>query len=1285
MRKQVWALYGLVLMTLIVIAFTIWAPITKGWVKQVIAEQLSTYLETPVKFTDVHFGFLPPSIEFQEIEFHKQNNPLEHVYAGRIKLTLGLSPSISGRVRIKNIEIDQPILKFNFSNIKFDNKEKKEKKKFRLPTLRDLLKVQIDQIQISKTALSMEFPGKYFVEMDSETAGYRRDKKNEFWSWKGEAVARKGKSAKKIERMEITAKRSGQKIDIQHMMIKGEQNLIMVEGQAYPEANLEVKIAGYTSDLLEVLDDMDLIKQKVDLTGNYRLESKLIGPWDDLNQDGKLELKSINFGGRKFDRLFAGFQVRKNQLKNIEGSLEVNTTKVEFGLSGIEQNNRAQFTVKGTNVNYGDVQRSIDPTVEPILRSLLNVEAKGTIQAKPFQADGNYQVRGQQMVFDFPPILTPYLPLELKQIEAEGVMKWNAIDGCKLEGPIRTAGMNGTYKFLFPEPAVVDGTWDFNISQFGSLFTKDYPVVGKGKINGGLKANHGELKANFLLDIKDLQYAKHEKSSLTGDLIFTDKGTHISKIQIQPNNKRGIANFDGEFGHGEEGYTTLQGKAENFNLSWISALASRRFPFVAGIQGRGTTSVSMKGPNENVIGTVLLTSDNLDWKGEHLDSVDAKLRVTEAGLDIEELKLVAEEFKVGAQGKIVNDQYQNFAVSMNKVPVSLLGLPSWISQHVNRVDGGLNLNGPLDDPQILVTGQMYQPNADATVLSNAGTFSAKGTAKKMDYEIDAFEKKFRSKGIVQFGDHIFIDATGEMEKFNILPQTNSFITGKWNFAGDVEQLKTWNGLFSVSAVEIRNNKFIYKSKTPFELTAQNGVFNLTPFKLGEKDSDVLIKGHTDAEENLYFTMKGKMPIALLTLLPLKLTRAEGLADVDIAYTGKLRNPVLNGKFHAVNAYVQDQLFPHAIEDLELIADIEQNRVKARTIKGRMADGVLEGRGDLFLPTANSEMKIFLTGSIDQAWLRFPEWLPVLVSGNFILDGPLAKPLLKGDFTILEGTYKDEWDWKKQVLTIGRNARTARIYRKEDEGLQYDLSFRSDNGKFILRNQVASATMKGDLRIMGTNENVGMLGQIEILEGEVVFLDRKFRLLPGVVNFTNPTGINMGFDLNATTNIDNVDIYLDIRTEQDEIRAYLSSNPVKDETTIIALLTLGVELNDLAVAQSADQGMSLSILPSVLSGPVQSRVETGLRKIKLIDTFQFIPYFSENTKTTSMRLLVAKQLFSKVRLSYSTDLFDTGLDNTFALEQLLNNNVKLMGSVRDNRMEAEQDYDLGFDVEFRFDF
>jgi hypothetical protein len=202
----------MIILALVVSTMIIWAPFAKTWIRQTIAAQMAKYLEAPVTFSNIDVGFFPPSVEIQNFQMTKKSSPLQYVSAGRVRVSMALSPSISGRIRIKNIEIEEPTLKFNFANFKFDRgEEKKEKEKFRLPTLRDILKVQVDQIQISKTALSFEFPGKYFVEMDSDTASYRREKRVEYWSWNGKATARKGDAVQMLDNVLIMAKRSGQK------------------------------------------------------------------------------------------------------------------------------------------------------------------------------------------------------------------------------------------------------------------------------------------------------------------------------------------------------------------------------------------------------------------------------------------------------------------------------------------------------------------------------------------------------------------------------------------------------------------------------------------------------------------------------------------------------------------------------------------------------------------------------------------------------------------------------------------------------------------------------------------------------------------------------------------------------------------------------------------------------------------------------------------------------------------------------------------------------------------
>jgi hypothetical protein len=1279
----------LVLVTLATIALMIWGPVTESKVKQMITDQISKALETPVSFTSIGLDIFPPAVEFRDFQFQKDNSPLQSVYAEKIKLTVGLSPSLTGKVRIKNVAIEKPKLKFKFSDMKFEKKQK-SKSKFRLPTLRDLVKIQIDQIQVAETALQFEFPGKYFVEIDSGTAGFRRTRGVEYWTWTGTALARKGQSTKKIEKVEILVERKKQEINIQHFFISGEQNAIAMKGKAYPEADLQININGAAKDLLQTMSDMNLMRGKPFLSGDYAVDAQMKGPWDNLNNRGKVTFNNIDLEGRKFKQVQTNFEVVKNQLRKLDGEIFIDDSKLHFDVTNIEQNNKAQYFVMGENVNYDIVQKAIDPTTKSIINARLNVRAQGTIQVKPFLMQGTHQIQSSSMKFLLPDILLPYLPLHLKSVDAQGSLTWNMEDGAQLEGPISSAGMNGKYQFKFPSPRIVQSTWEFGVNKFGEMFDKDYPIRGVGKITGGLNAKEGEMKALFAMDIKDVQYHGSEKASLTGDLIFTNTGTEISNVKIDTNNKKATAKFYGHFMHDPLAENTVEGECKNFDLAWISKLASRKYSFVDGIEGRGDAKVSLRGATAKLEGTVTLDSANVDWKSEKINQLNAKLHIDPAGVDFQNLNINSPTFQINGKGAIRDDEYRGFNVKANKAPISFLGFPAWFSHYMSRVNGTLNLNGPIDNPEVKLNGEMFLVDPETALSKNVGTFKAEGPAAKLAYQIDAYDKKFLSDGTVSLGDTVSIAASGKMNKFGLfsfINETQSAVTGKWEFAGQLDQLKTWNGNVSVDAFELRSNKLTYRNKSPFDMTIANGIFHLTPFSLGDREANVQVAGKSDVDENLNLTVKGKIPLSVFTLLPLKINRADGMAHADLKWSGKLRSPVLNGTVSVRNAYLQNQLFPHAIEDLELQADIEQNRVKMKYFKGRMSEGVVEGRGDLFLAAKSSDMRIFLSGTVDHSWLHFPEWLPALISGNFTLEGNVNKPFLKGNFTVLEGVYKDEWDWKKQILTIGKAARTTRIYRKEEETMQFDLSFVSNNGKFLLRNDIATAQMRGEMRLLGSNSSFGLLGQIEILGGEMIFLERKFTLSPGVVNFTNPNEFMMAFDLNASTRIENTntDIFLDIRTEQNQIRAYLSSNPVKEETAIIALLTFGADLDDLAVTSGAEQGVSLSLIPSVLSGPVQSRLQTGLKKIKLIDSFQFVPYFSEDTKTTGLRLQVAKKLFTKSRLTYSTDLFDAGNENIFAVEQTMNRNITVQGSVRDNRAEANEDYDLGVDVEFRFDF
>ena len=456
---------------------------------------------------------------------------------------MGISPSISGRVRIKKVDVIKPELKFNFSKFKFEKGKKAEKKTFRIPTFSDFLKVQIDEIQVSNTSLQVELPGNYFLEINSDNAGYSREKGTEFWTWNGQGQLQKGKRIKKLERVSIVAKRTGQNVEVVHFALQGEKNSIQITGQAYPEANLLINGLGESHDLFTALRDMELINFNSSVAGTYHIQTRLNGPWDNLKEDGICVLENIVIENRKFDQARIQFQAEKNLLKKAVGEVTLKGSKVDFELSNFKQNQTAHYKVHAEKIKYGVVQESIDPTTTSTLNSFLNISTEGELNIKPFSMQGTYHIDTPSITFDFPPILVPYLPLELKQIAIDGHLNWTQANGAIVDGNLVASGLSGPYKISFPEKGVVLGGWDFNVTQFGDIFTKDYPAIGKGKIKGNVRVAGGSLFAIFSPDIHDLQYNGHEKSNLTGDIIFTNFGTELSNMQINTQSKKSFAKF----------------------------------------------------------------------------------------------------------------------------------------------------------------------------------------------------------------------------------------------------------------------------------------------------------------------------------------------------------------------------------------------------------------------------------------------------------------------------------------------------------------------------------------------------------------------------------------------------------------------------------------------------------------------------------------------------------------------------------------------------------------------
>lgn len=683
----------------------------------------------------------------------------------------------------------------------------------------------------------------------------------------------------------------------------------------------------------------------------------------------------------------------------------------------------------------------------------------------------------------------------------------------------------------------------------------------------------------------------------------------------------------------------------------------------------------------------MIHSTPFSWREKSFNDVNLILNMSPEAWNLEKGDLQWEDGSIHAQGTLGPTSFEGFDVDVKGLPVSLIQVPTWISSYIDRISGHVTLNGNLDNPSARADFSLHAVRVDESEKST-GKMSTVGPLSDLAWSVNWGQETLKAEGNVDLLHGTDFLADIEFADFSLeplLPQVRSHLSGKAVLKGDMQQPASWNGRLDLQTLRLEQGEWFIEPTAETQVGVKNGVMTLPLTQFHGPSTNFRVEGVIWPDRRVDGKAEGELALQILSLLNMDINRAEGAADVSLKMTGSILAPNLNGDLKIRHGLLQLKDLPHAVEDLYLDATLDQKRIFVDEVKARFAEGQIFGKGSVQLSPTGEKTNVYMDFRVDHVFLRVPVWLPSEISGNLSLVGALDRPTLQGDVLVHRATYREQWDWKSRILTMGGGRRIGRVFGSDEEHLLFNVRIRSEGNSVFVRNDIATATLRADLRLTGSDLAYGLQGRLEIIEGEVLFLDNRFDLVAGTVSFISDQSIKTNVDVNARTRVLDTDIFLDLRSEGNDVQAFLSSQPTKDETNIVAMLTLGVDSDELLQAGASNQDLSSSLLPTVLSGPIQSRLESGLKKAKLVDTFQFVPYFSETTRSTGLKMIVGKKVLPTTQLLYSTDLFEFGAENTIRVEQRLNRNFSMQGSLRENRPEDENEYDLGVDFEFGFEF
>jgi translocation and assembly module TamB len=161
--------------------------------------------------------------------------------------------------------------------------------------------------------------------------------------------------------------------------------------------------------------------------------------------------------------------------------------------------------------------------------------------------------------------------------------------------------------------------------------------------------------------------------------------------------------------------------------------------------------------------------------------------------------------------------------------------------------------------------------------------------------------------------------------------------------------------------------------------------------------------------------------------------------------------------------------------------------------------------------------------------------------------------------------------------------------------------RADNQVFVSGMGLESE-WEADLRIQGTSATPRITGQAEVIRGTFSFAGQRFDLTTGQITFTGARPPNPRLNIAAVTEVEDVEITLNVSGSALNPQIRFTSNPALPQDEIMARLLFGGSVTELSALQVVQLGASLNALRGgggSLNPLGQLRGATGLSRLRIL--------------------------------------------------------------------------------------
>ncbi|HUV36757.1 MAG TPA: translocation/assembly module TamB domain-containing protein [Patescibacteria group bacterium] len=421
-----------------------------------------------------------------------------------------------------------------------------------------------------------------------------------------------------------------------------------------------------------------------------------------------------------------------------------------------------------------------------------------------------------------------------------------------------------------------------------------------------------------------------------------------------------------------------------------------------------------------------------------------------------------------------------------------------------------------------------------------------------------------------------------------------------------------------------------------------------------------------------------------------LERLAGTIDGGLEVSGPTRMPRIDGRLAIRGLSLYHAGLGQSISDGTVAVTFDRRTVVVDTLAVRVGEGAVAAAGTLTHRGTDLE-RVDLGVEADALRIILPKKIDLrLRSARLTYRTEGTNHILDGDVVLGETRFIANFK-PQSVLPFTRS-----VERPEREMPPFlamtrlNIRLRESDDIWV-DNNLARLRVHPELNIVGNPSRPNVAGRLTVVEGYVLFLDRKFSIERGVVDFIDPDRLNPIVDIEARTTVKTYramearpyDVTLTVYGPLDEAVTTLVSDPPLERPDIVTLLTLGVTRTELTGTSETGgdismRGVLVERAQSLTSQRVSSYISRNVGGLFGLDQISIEGNLFRFDDSWGPELIAAKRFSSRVEVTYRTNIGHLN-ERNIRLDYRLTRRFSIQG---ETDQYGRSGLDLKFGLKFR---